>query len=926
MDKATYMNIVYCAFAIAIMFKMDSEIVPIGDVNEMTLRGGLSYPTHSGGNDKEMEQLEFEVIAPPERQESEEHSRQPRQIEAAAALGAVEAFEFLAEATAAEIVPVMVHEAAVDTAATALEAVPAATPATGLLKAGEVAAVVVPAAVPALMVPPVAVGIEPPPAQEAQPTNAAEDPTPLVDEDMAPATAPPTGGPGFGGAPRKRPVAHPTPIAKRARDVARSGTVKFGDHTIETTDVDDKPIYSLKSPATGSPDYITIGGPLVANSPDNFAVVDNTYRVVSTINPVTTQNALGAGVAQHCEVFRSFPTPIAAANRHICEVNWLSAVRTGSVSEVELTAFYQGGAVSSRYVASMLQPVLRPSSTIWLNSVSGLIRNKLTFHDNRAMYAKLMTYALTLELCGQAGFQTTPEAWPADDLVSYINLDDANLTVTSIQTPVDRGDIILIEGEDWNRSELLVTHWLSCSGFRVDGAEGHITGQACYIQWPGIRVCILRHGGAIARPAAALPTPQAIYQFAQNLADFRREKDALLAGIYIAMELVGVQYHQVGNIWYPCTSNFNTAAVELPAPVDYNFMLRVAKVYPKENPAFFPEVQTFSDIGAQNRVRLAALYNASISAFTTTALFSMSITCRDVINWCNNTAPRSFATTIMQAGITAPRGGHVVEAVPYFLPKLAIKHYLGLTPLVNLYPGARWNGVAGATPDAENAYHDMHLDHTPRFGTVLSIDNFLLVRPQEWCVLGPHTKIDITAELRANVSNALSRGVFTYNGAKAYSERVSGGAPYLFVPYGLQMINAIHQYLLYPAAALHYNAAPWSYRAGSDWTLAQPAQDVLYNAELHIIEPCTYASFSFGMQEVWAPCLAGNDLDEMNRRRLSAWRGGLTDYVGYSLFLASRNDLGPLEPPPIEAFGNLAMFDGPARAEGEASTSEPALN
>lgn len=85
MDKATYMNIVYCAFAIVIMFKMDSEIVPIGDVNEMTLRGGLSYPTHSGGNDKEMEQLEFEVIAPPERQESEEHSRQPRQIEAAAA-------------------------------------------------------------------------------------------------------------------------------------------------------------------------------------------------------------------------------------------------------------------------------------------------------------------------------------------------------------------------------------------------------------------------------------------------------------------------------------------------------------------------------------------------------------------------------------------------------------------------------------------------------------------------------------------------------------------------------------------------------------------------------------------------------------------------------------------------------------------------
>lgn len=899
---------------------MASNSAQIGDLNEMVLRDGTSYPS-DGGSDPPVE-LEFELLQPPQSGEQNEHTRQPRQLETAAALSAVEAFEILASTLATEAAPVVIHEAAVEGAAALEAAVPEAMPATGLIKHGELAAAMVPASAVTLAIPPIAVNIAPGAPAANAPAPIPVDDTVAQDEEAAPRAAanqqePP--------APARRRRQHGT-TAQAEDFLPPTQVVRFGDHTIETTNVADQPIYSLKSPASSAPDFIALGGPIVANSPDNFTVVEHVFRVTSAISPVSTANALNPAINQHCDVFRSFDGPIAEANRHTCTVEWLSAIKKGYVAETDLAPFMNGNAIASRYVSSMLQPVLKPVSTYWLNAVTGLLRDKLIFHDNRAVYAKLICAALTQEICDAIGVQHTAEAWPGSNAVSYINLDDPNLTVEALQKVVTRGDLIFIENEDWDSTELLVTHWLADAGFRVDGADGHTTAQACYITWPAIPVCILRHGNALNRPAAAQPSPEALFQFALALADRRRERDALLAGIYIAMELVGVQYHQVGQTWYPCTSNFNTAKVQLPAPHDYNFMLRIAKIFPVQDTRMLAEAEGYSDIGAVNRVRLAALYNASLSAMTTTLLFSLSLTCQDVINWCTNANSRTFASTVLRGGITAPRGGNIVEAAPYFVPKLAIKHYLGLTPLINLFPGATWNGTAGATADAANAYHDMHVTHAPRFGTVLAIDNFLLMRPQEWCVLGPHTKIDITTELRANVGTALSRGVFSYRGAKEYMERAVGACPYLFVPYGVQLINAIHQYQEMGQAALHFNSVAWSYRVQSEFTLAQPAQDVSYNADLHIIEPCTYASFTFADSEVIAPCMAGNDLNDRDRRRLASWRGDLVDYVGFSLFLMDRTAFGPLEPPPIEGMAALGMFGGGEDAADAAASAQPALN
>lgn len=79
-------------------------------------------------------------------------------------------------------------------------------------------------------------------------------------------------------------------------------------------------------------------------------------------------------------------------------------------------------------------------------------------------------------------------------------------------------------------------------------------------------------------------------------------------------------------------------------------------------------------------------------------------------------------------------------------------------------------------------------DVAPRFSSLLSIDGFLLVRPREWAILGPNTKVSFRTDLLRKTSAAM-RGLYAHLGDSSYTTASEGGRPYLVLPYGLQMLN-----------------------------------------------------------------------------------------------------------------------------------------
>nr|WGU15424.1 coat protein [Sogatella furcifera toti-like virus 2] len=726
------------------------------------------------------------------------------------------------------------------------------------------------------------------------------------------------------GAPGCRNSRHPAPCPPNR--------VRFGDNTIETSCTSAIEIVNLENIHGVAPDFIAIGGAFAQMSPDLFNVNNHTVQVQSIINPVTTQNATAAGITRAMDVFDHNAAPLAANATRLHQVKFTTPLHKGYVAPADLTPLTNGNVPSSRYVASMLQPALRPVSQTWLYAISGAIRDQLVFTDNRALYAKIITAALQQEIATYAGVVPVAAAWPGANTVTFINLDDPNLAATTLLAQIQRGAFVFVQDEDWDTNDLLATHWLAASGHRLTSEANTASLDAYYIDWPAIDVCVLHHGDAPARPAAALCSAEILYAFAEKMATYRHELDSLAAGIYMAMEAVGIRYYTVADVHYPLTSNFNCCPTYMPAPGEYNFMLRIAQIFPTQSELLIPEVNAFTSLSAGGRACTAALFNAAIGTFTTTVLYACSIQTINIVDWCTGAAPEAFVNTILIEGFCQPPQTEYRECIPYFIPKLAIRQYMGFTPIVNLYPGCPWNGSQNSNANAAHSFNPHDNDQSPRLYSCLSIDNFLLERPQEWAVLGPHTKMDIRHETRALGANANRLGVFTYQGSADYMNNSSQGVPYKFVPYGNQVVNALHQYFQLAAANVRYNACGYQFGLKGDWEAAADYDNAILDANLHILQPCTLQSFDFGDNEVRAPCMNGNCLTADQRRRLQMFNGGEVDYVGFALRRTPSETLRPLQPVPIAAFRALGMFGsrnkGSVGKKGDApgTSSEAAVN
>lgn len=725
----------------------------------------------------------------------------------------------------------------------------------------------------------------------------------------------------------KRPDDPYAPVEKGLRSTGRDYTNerkrKFGDHSIHTTHVAEAFLDEL-APISGPADYVRRGSYFIARYQQHFVWVDNSYCIQSNMKPYYMSGDTRTPVTVRAKVYATHNAPYVVGNTHMLEIRDGSALPTATLDPSELDPWMSGPLPDGRRIMSALQPQFNCANRFIIQEVSAELTRENEFYDNCMLYAKLYYWALAIDLFTAMGLAPTAVAFPADNCVTTINLGDNNLNANDWAAEFAKGSIQMLEGWDFTSADLQMIYWLAKPGHRLTTAEGVRSPNFCYVQWPKIDVCLLRHAAAAAMPAAALVSSAMLLAFIRRLANRRNEWDSAVKGLYIALDQIGVRYHIVNNHAYHLTSCWNAYHTYVPKPQDFNIFIRLwRKVKPLDSESQ-KEALAWEAGNVRVRANLAALYTYAQFTFTTTFLTRMSVTTRDLTNWGVGGDPRGNITAILADGVCDP-GGTQNESLVYTAFRSAFHNFLGYVTVSNCYPGYTWQGSMGGNANAVLSFSAQTAALPPRADSVLAIDDFLLSRPVEWCVLGPETEVDLKADLRY-LGTGAKRGVYTHKGDATYRKYANNGdQPYLFIPYGLQVVNAIHQAQVRPAGAAQYNACGWDYGTESDWDAPEADEAAVYNVELHIFEPCTRLTWDWQNVEVRAPCMNNDHFTTPQLDTLGTWRGKAIPRVGFVLQREAISEGQIIKPPGMSTMRSARVYKG-IEAVGNDASGNPSKN
>ncbi|QVT76733.1 Parp [Bemisia tabaci toti-like virus 2] len=662
--------------------------------------------------------------------------------------------------------------------------------------------------------------------------------------------------------------------------------IKFGDNSIVTDLVSDKPIYAIP-PSDEASNFLSHGSFFCAGHQDLFELNVGTYHIQSRIIRADQVMQTRAPVVVNTSVFEDNGEALLEASTKTYIPTWGPAIQLGSVDASAMEDLRTGSEISARACANILNPLLGiiDPNFVAFTCLSMLYGEKVW--DCSAMYTKLVYWALVLDYQGVA---VNALAYPGfvanEDTVKWIDMTANPInSADTFREYVQEGYIFLREGIDFDRTEIQTILWMARSGYRVASAVGARTPDMCYVKWPSIRVCLLTYGAAPAAQwpgnvAAAAQTAQQLLQFAGNLANTRNEHYAFCRGAYYALDVIGVRYATRGAgdaaRHYRMAQFMNLEPIQVPNPCDLHpFFRYMGKVPVPDDAHRKAEIECFCASSSLTRVQLACVYVSLMQKLSTTYLFSMSLTTADIVTYLNGGAPRGTAAMLLKQVFESLTPG--AEPRLYSMPKRAMLHYTGWAPEFNLYPDARAQPMPCTIAAAADYYAAFAMvnDVAPRLSSLLSIDSLLLLRPQEWAILGPNTKVSFRSDL-LRVTTAAMRGVYSHLGDSSYTTASEGGRPYLFLPYGVQMLNVLANFFDLADHNPRYSRATYVGKGGKT-TFERNAGAYAshgFIANLHVFEPATVWTYDFGANEVRAPCQVGDNLSPAQAANIQLWQDG----------------------------------------------------
>ncbi|ADK12923.1 proline-alanine-rich protein [Circulifer tenellus virus 1] len=690
-----------------------------------------------------------------------------------------------------------------------------------------------------------------------------------------------------------------------------AGEAQIGDHSIHGAGVSEELLVDMVFEGSATPNFFSRFGTTLRNQDGNFqniaaaaGVANSGFQIGSGISLAANGGGLEPAHNIWGTVFPSHFGPRAAGaapqGRHDIVVHAGGPREIGRFTASAISSFIQGGVPSERAVMSALSPYLRiPAANVNVaRALVPLILSGWEYYDNSYLYAKLWFYVFLRDVYVAVG-GNPPAVVPFPPNVhapAWINLNGVN-NVHTIPNAIDGKSICLVNDKDvftGNPTDLQIIYWLTAAGSRLDGNAGQPTPDATYIQWEAINVTILAHADEAGAPQAALVSQSSIIDFIHRLATNRAEWSSALKGMYLALDILGIRYSDHDNEQWAVRSNLSPHNPWVPGPADYNFLLRWLLIFPDDPAESRYECNVAAQMAPQTRARVAALYNAAVSTFTTTLLFDLNLTKQHLLQWTTGDAelPPMAQTLFMEALNQYDQSTSPVEAFAMRQVHNAMGTFLGVHACSNLYPEDTWLGNFGQNPGAAVIYQDYGAQTvTLALLNPLVLTEWLTMFPFEWGVIGTQPTLNLAADVK-NIGPPALQGWYAYRGSKFYNERVVGDFPVKIVVYGAQVINIISQHNRFGAAAVpavQRQAADYYGQDASgttpSWGPAQAIPDLagFYDANIHIFRPCTVMSYDYVNGQVWSPALLNDNIGPGEAARLKYWTGQRVDNGGIFL-------------------------------------------
>jgi hypothetical protein len=267
--------------------------------------------------------------------------------------------------------------------------------------------------------------------------------------------------------------------------------------------------------------------------------------------------------------------------------------------------------------------------------------------------------------------------------------------------------------------------------------------------------------------------------------------------------------------------------VNLPQPADYNFMLRLMKIFPPIDTSDRDEVLAWTSLRSVDRVRSAALYTVVLATACTTTLYGLNLVTNSLIMWGMGVITPPLINELLGSILNTPNKPQIADkdVAMFSTPKKAFPLWLGCSVADNLYPGSYWLGPYGGEPNIARSFAGIQGLCTPQLFSPLVCDNWLIVRPIEWGISAPQPKANFRNEVR--ISGAMNRQgwyaslgshvISAPGGGTRPSQPITGGA----FPYHLGRIpgdnrNTLNVLFIPPRQITEFDRAPLEkfYNAG----------------------------------------------------------------------------------------------------------------
>jgi hypothetical protein len=500
------------------------------------------------------------------------------------------------------------------------------------------------------------------------------------------------------------------------------------------------------------PNFIRHFAALLRDANANVTDINQAISVTSFIS----QSAPGGGTRPSQPITGgAFPYHLGRIpddNRNTLSVQFILPRQTAEFDRAPLEKFYNAGVPSDRFITSALQPTLRPTNHRLLNNLSGCIEQNWQVYDNSALYVKLLYWALVHDCYTFINVQPVATPFPAGFDPVWLDLDVAEPVIDDYLTAINNKSIIFVEGVDFTRDDWILLFWLAKVGNRLEGPDlaAAPVFHNTYLNWAGVNITVLAHGAPPVAPAPVVLSAERIISFVSKMASLRNEWNSYLNGLYIVLDVLGLRYNELDQMFYPLKTNLSCMNINLPQPADYNFMLRLMKIYPPLNTIDRDEVLAWTALRSVDRVRSAALYTVVLATACTTTLYGLNLTTNSLIMWGMGVDTPPFINEILGSVLNTPNNPQIADkdVAMFSTPKKAFPLWLGCSVADDLYPGSYWLGPYGSEPNIAGSFAGIQGLSTPQLFSPLVCDNWLIVRPIEWGIAAPQPTANFRSEVR----------------------------------------------------------------------------------------------------------------------------------------------------------------------------------